>query len=100
VGAIRLLWFSGPPKVAWWQITIPILALVVLLATIYFNVDPDATRSGRWLYYSAGIWLLAGLALVVALPGLARRVGERLSADDGLVESDVDLGYAPQTAGR
>ncbi len=100
VGAIRLLWFSGAPKVAWWQITIPGLALVVLLATIYFNVDPDATRSGRWLYYSAGIWLLAGLALVVALPGLARRVGERLSADDGLVESDPDLGYAPQTAGR
>jgi amino acid transporter len=100
VGAIRLLWFSGTAKVAQWQIVIPILALVVLLATIYYNVDPDASRSGRWLYYSAGIWLLAGLALVVALPGLARRVGERLSADDGLVESDADLGYAPQTAGR
>ncbi|MEO9174585.1 MAG: APC family permease [Gaiellales bacterium] len=99
VGAIRLLWFRGTAKVAQWQMVIPVLALIVLLATIYYNVDPDANRSGRWLYYSAGIWLLAGLVLVVALPGLARRVGERLSADDGLVETDDAIAYVPQTAG-
>ena len=102
VGAMRMLWFRGAARVAQWQIVIPILALVVLLATIYYNVDPDANRSGRWLYYTAGIWLLAGLVLVLALPGLARRVGERLSADDGLVEpgADAELGYSAQPAGR
>ena len=102
VGAMRMLWFRGTHRVAMWQIVIPSLALVVLLATIYYNVDPDASRSGRWLYYTAGIWLLAGLVLVVSLPGLARRVGERLSADDGLVEPDAEaeLGYSAQPAGR
>ena len=99
LGAMRLLWFRGAAKVAQWQMIVPILALVVLLATIYYNVDPDATRSGRWLYYSAGIWLLAGCVLVVALPGLSRRVGEGLSADAGLVDEDVTAGYAAQPAG-
>jgi amino acid transporter len=99
VGAMRLLWFRGTAKVAQWQMVIPILALLVLLATIYYNVDPDASRSGRWLYYTAGIWLLAGLGLVVALPGLARRVGERLSSDDGLVDVDGEHAYAPQPVG-
>jgi amino acid transporter len=101
VGAIKLLWFSGPAKSPQWQMIFPILALIVLLATIYYNVDFDAARAFRWTYYTAGIWVLAGVVLVVALPGLSRRVGERLSADMGLVhEPEPELGYAAQPAGR
>ena len=80
LGAIRLLWFSGPAKSPTWQAIIPGAALIVLLATIYYNVDPDAARAFRWTYYTAGIWVILGVVLVVALPGLSRRVGERLSA--------------------
>jgi amino acid transporter len=100
LGAMRLLWFSGAAKVAQWQIIAPILALAVLVATIYYNVDPDANKVGRWLYYSAGIWVIAGILLVAALPGLARRVGERLSADAGLLTDDTATGYVSQPAGR
>ena len=78
LGAMRLLWFCGPAKSPVWQAIIPVLALIVLLATIYYNVDFDAARAFRWTYYTAGIWVLLGVVLVVALPGLSRRVGERL----------------------
>jgi amino acid transporter len=102
LGAIRLLWFSGPAKSPVWQAIIPVAALVVLLATIYYNVDPDAARAFRWTYYTAGIWVILGIVLVVALPGLSRRVGERLSADDGLVTPELagETEYTPHTAGN
>jgi amino acid transporter len=103
LGAMRLLWFSGPAKSPQWQMIFPIAALAVLLATIYYNVDFGATRAFRWTYYTAGIWVILGVVLVVALPGLARRVGERLSADGGLVADPAlseDHGYAPHTAGN
>src|SRR3954471_629376 len=87
LGAMKLLWFSGSAKVAQWQMIVPILALVVLGATIYYNVDPDVGRASRWLYYSAGIWLLAGVVLVLVLPGLARRVGDQLSRHEGLADN-------------
>ena len=49
LGAIRLLWFSGPAKSPIWQIDDPRgAALIVLLATIYYNVDPDAAQAFRW----------------------------------------------------
>jgi bacteriorhodopsin len=101
LGAIRLLWFSGPAKVPQWQMIFPILALVVLCATIYYNVDFDAPRAFRWTYYTAGIWVLLGVALVVALPGLSRRVGEKLQEDTGLVPDEASgLGYSAHPAGR
>jgi hypothetical protein len=101
LGAIRLLWFSGPAKAPQWQMIFPILALVVLCATIYYNVDFDAARAFRWTYYTAGIWVLLGVALVVALPGLSRRVGEKLQEDMGLVPDEpAELGYSAHPAGR
>jgi amino acid transporter len=101
VGAMKLLWFSGPAKSPVWQAIFPTLALIVLLATIYYNVDFDAPRAFRWTYYTAGIWVLLGIGLVVALPGLSRRVGERLNEDMGLLPDDpVELGYSAQPAGR
>jgi amino acid transporter len=101
LGAMRLLWFSGPAKSPQWQMVFPIAALVVLVATIYYNVDFDAARAFRWTYYTAGIWVILGIVLVLALPGLSRRVGERLSADDGLVAPELagEAGYTPSTAG-
>ncbi len=84
LGAMRILWFSGPARAPQWQMVIPIAALLVLVATLYYNVDPDAARATRWNYYTAGIWVLAGAALVLLLPGLSRRVGRRLAQHEGL----------------
>jgi hypothetical protein len=46
--------------------------------------------------------VILGVVLVVALPGLSRRVGERLSADDGLVTPELagETEYTAHTAGN
>ena len=46
IGAMKLLWFSGPAKVATWQIVIPIGALLVLGYTIYPNIWPYPAMHG------------------------------------------------------
>jgi len=86
LGAVRMLWFRGRARVATWQIVIPVAALLVLLATLYYNVDPSAPKATRWNYYTAAIWVVAGALLVLALPGIARRVGAGLSRHEGLSE--------------
>jgi amino acid transporter len=92
LGAMRMLWFRGRARVAQWQIVIPIAALLVLLATIYYNVDPNAAKATRWNYYTAGAWVIAGAILVLVLPGLATRVGEGLSRHAGLGEGGTAAG--------
>ena len=91
-GAMRLLFFRGVARAPMWQIIVPVAALLVLLATLYFNLDFDAPRAIRWNYYTAGIWIALGGALVLALPAVARRIGERLSADEGLTEERTTVG--------
>ena len=87
VGCMRLLWFRGTHRVPIWQIVVPIAAVLVLLATLYYNVDPDATKALKWNYITAGAWVIAGAVLVLVLPGVARRVGQALGQHEGLTES-------------
>jgi amino acid transporter len=87
LGAIRMLWFRGRARVPIWQIVIPVAALVVLVATLYYNVDPNAVKATRWNYYTAAAWVIAGAVLVLVLPGLARRVGSGLAQHEGLADS-------------
>jgi amino acid transporter len=89
LGAMRMLWFRGRARVPQWQMIIPIAALLVLLATLYYNVDPDAAKATRWNYYTAGIWVIAGAILVLVLPGLAARVGAGLARHEGLTDSSA-----------
>ena len=85
IGAAKFLFFSGRPRVAMWEVIFPILALVVLAATLYWNLSFDPTSTQFAYQVVVAAWLILGLVLVLGLPGLARRVGERLEADEGLV---------------
>jgi|tagenome__1003787_1003787.scaffolds.fasta_scaffold20988679_4 amino acid transporter len=87
LGAMRMLWFRGRARAPQWQMVIPIGALAVLAATLYYSVDPDATKASRWNYYVSAIWVAAGVVLVLVLPGLARRVGDQLSRHEGLADN-------------
>ena len=91
---------AAPQGAASGRSIFPVLALLVLVATIYYNVDPDAPAAFRWNYYTAGIWVLLGVVLVVALPGSrsasasgSRRTGPRRGRPRR-------LGYSAQPAGR
>ncbi len=84
IGAVRLVFFTGQRTVAWWEIVIPILAMVVLVYTIYRNVLPYPSGAAAWFPVVGGVWILLAVAVVALRPAVARRAGERLTAEEGL----------------
>lgn len=74
---------------------IPILAIAVIAYTMYRNVAPwPSTDAGRANIIVAGVWIVIGIAVIVAAPGVARRIATSLSRDEGLSEP----GYLGQVA--
>jgi amino acid transporter len=84
IGAGRLIFFSGDTTVPRWQLVVPVLALVVIGYTLYRNVVPYPTGTGKWMPVICAVWLLVAVAVVIARPQMARRAGERLTAEEGL----------------
>ncbi|MEY2535054.1 MAG: hypothetical protein QOF29_2964 [bacterium] len=82
VGAMRFL-FGRVRRAPLWQAALPVIAIVFLGYTIYKTVKGAAFPYDRFPFV-VGVWLFAGLAIVVALPGLARRIGEGLAREEGL----------------
>jgi len=98
IGAIKLLFFSGPAKVRRWEIVIPLLGAVVLGYTLYRNVWPYPTGTGAWLPIWAGGWLLVAIVAVIVAPGAARRIGAMMTEADGLkpaASADPEGGVPP-----
>ncbi|MER7499251.1 APC family permease [Nonomuraea pusilla] len=71
---------SGRGQVPKYEIVVPLLAIAYLCYVFY----EQSLSLFPWI---AGAWCLAGLAAVLAVPGLARRIGERLTAE--LTREDV-----------
>jgi len=89
LGAIRATFFSGESRVPRWELVIPSVGVLVLLVTLYYNIDPDAPKAFRWNYITAGIWVLVGVLIVTVMPRVTRGVGARLAQDEGLVAEPV-----------
>ncbi len=71
-----------------WEAVIPVAALVLLGFTMYYNLEfTTDSGPGFWNPVIAGIWVVLGIAIVVAWPGVGRRVGDRLLAEDGLTSA-------------
>jgi amino acid transporter len=83
IGAIRFLFFNGPPKAPRWQIVIPILGLAFVVYTIYRNIFVGQVGTFAHLPYIELAWLLVGLAVILVAPGLAGRVKAGLAASGG-----------------
>jgi hypothetical protein len=64
-------------------VVIPVLALVMLGYTIYRNVLPYPTEGpARWFPVVAFGWLLLVAVVAVAMPGVARRLGQGMAGLD------------------
>jgi amino acid transporter len=87
VGAMRFL-FGRVKRAPLWQAAIPVVAILFLGYTIYKNVKGATFPYDRFPFVVA-LWLLVGLAIVVALPGLARRIGAGLAREEGLAAEDT-----------
>jgi amino acid transporter len=85
IGCVILVFVQRKLPVPMWQIIIPILALVVLGYTLYRNVIPyPSSGPGQWFPVVAGVWLLTALVAVLVAPGFARRLGDALTAREGI----------------
>jgi len=85
LGAIKFLFFSGQAKAAKWEIVIPIAGIMLLVYTLYKNVIPfPASGAGRAYPIASAIWLVIGIVGILARPTLAKKLGEKLTADENL----------------
>ncbi|MEI6108690.1 MAG: APC family permease [Actinomycetes bacterium] len=88
VGAIRFLFFSGKQRAPKWEIIIPVLGLAVLVYTLFRNVWPLPTTGAGQAYDVITIgWILIAIIGVVAAPKTAKKMGDRLNADENLIET-------------
>lgn len=75
IGCIKLIFIDRKMAVPMWQVVIPALALVMLGYTIYRNVLPYPTEGpARWFPVVAFGWLALVTVIMLALPGVARRL--------------------------
>jgi amino acid transporter len=84
VGALRFL-FIAARRAPLWQIVIPIVAIAFLGFTIYKNIEGTVFPYDRFPFV-VGAWLLVGLAIAFAFPGLARSIGASLAQREGLTQ--------------
>jgi amino acid transporter len=76
LGCIKLIWIDNKmPQVRRWEIVIPILALAMIVYTLYRNVlpYPDANPA-QWFPVAAGGWLLVVVLVTFLVPGFAQRL--------------------------
>ncbi len=67
------------------QFVIPLLAIVAIGYTIYANVWPVPPSAVKYFPYIVLAWILAGIAIAVALPRLSAKIG-RSFTDEGFEE--------------
>jgi amino acid transporter len=84
IGAAKLLFFSTRREVALWEIVVPALALLLIGYTLFRNTWPYPTGAARAYPALSGLWLLVGVAWVLARPAATRRAGRLLIAGEGL----------------
>jgi amino acid transporter len=71
----------GRREVPAWEAVFPVGALLFLGYVLYKQVYPVPIFPYDWFPYVVAAWLLVAIVVVVAVPGLARRIGEHLSAE-------------------
>jgi amino acid transporter len=81
VGVIRFIG-TGRVAIPRYEIVVPLLGIGVIAAAFYFNVKGQSSVLAS--PYVAFAWCAAGLVIVLAAPGLARRIGTTLTAELGI----------------
>ncbi len=83
VGAIKFL-FIDARRVGRWEVFMPVLGIAFLAYTLYRQVVPVPAAPYKFFPYVVVGYLLIGAALVIAVPGMAARVGTGLARSEGL----------------
>ncbi|KAB1656802.1 APC family permease [Pseudoclavibacter chungangensis] len=80
VGVVRYMFKPGS-RIPRWEVVVPLLGLAYLVLVYAIQI---IGQEAPYTYFPwiAGAWCLLGLVLVLARPGLAKRIGERLTTED------------------
>jgi hypothetical protein len=81
VGAGRM--FLRDSRERLWELVFPAAAILVLIYVFYRNAV-DQVYPFNWFPWVVAAWLLAGFAIIMAVPGLASRIGANLTAAEGM----------------
>jgi hypothetical protein len=82
IGAIKFLFFDGKVQTPRWQIVIPALGAVFVGYTLVKNVFGEPFPYSRFPIV-VGVYLVIGLMIVLATPGIAARVRNGLLSSGG-----------------
>jgi amino acid transporter len=88
LGALRFLFWER--RVALWQAVIPLVAIAILVYVLYKNVYPRPAHPYDTFPYAVLGWLAIGAAIVLFVPGLAHRIGARLTREELGTEEGPD----------
>jgi amino acid transporter len=97
LGAIKFLWVDGR-RAPLWQIPIPLIGMAIIGYTIYKQVTDQPFPYDRFPWVVAG-WLVFSIVVVLAAPGLARRLGLGLARREGLADDAPEVATEPAPAG-
>lgn len=89
---------TGLGNIAKWEMIFPVLA-ILYVAYIFYKQSTGQVAPYSWFPWIAGAWCIAGLAIVLTAPQLARRIGQRLTSelvDDGASADEI---HQPHTRG-
>jgi amino acid transporter len=90
VGCIKLIFVDRKMDVPAWEVVIPVLALLMLGYTIYRNVLPYPTEGpAQWFPVVAFGWLALVTLVMLAMPGVARKLAASLDDLDDSHEERV-----------
>jgi amino acid transporter len=79
-GAIKLFVIDRGERA--WELVIPPLA-ILFLAYVFWRNASGQSYPFNWFPWLVGAWAVIGLAIVVAVPGLANRIGTTMSRLEG-----------------
>lgn len=80
VGVITYIFRKGS-KIPKWEVILPVLGLIYLAFVYAIQVIGQEAPYTYFPWMSAG-WCLIGLVIILVRPGLAQRIGSRLTSED------------------
>ncbi|MBA2515831.1 MAG: APC family permease [Solirubrobacterales bacterium] len=84
-GAIVYLYLSGQRRAPMLEVPIPVIAIAIILYVLYQNTVAEGLEYPYTVFpVVVAAWLLIGLTIALAVPGLARRIGEGLAREEGI----------------
>jgi amino acid transporter len=81
VGAARM--FLRDRREQAWEIIVPAAAIIVLIYVFWRNAAGQVYPF-NWFPWVVGVWLAVGLAIILTVPGLAKRIGANLTEAEKL----------------